>query len=337
MSTSGRLNPATTAFLLLSLTRRCNMRCPGCFFAMQAADFFAPRDLSLADAATIIDTYASLGIRQIVPNAEGEPLLHHRYQEIVCDIIERLPQTRPWLVSNGLLLHQHAEFIVDNLCELLVSLDGPDATSYADYRGGTVAMFEQVLAGIRQAVARKKQRCAPIKIALNCVVSGDRCELIPPMIRLAEELGVDAIRFSNFHPTGENAAGRRPLQHDDPQVAALMRQVLSRRDYRVSIFLPQLLGLARPPYSCRMLNTIVVGVSGDFAPCCRFAPAPRWGNFFTSPERHNNETLREFRLGLRKARSLEEAPELCRNCGYLSQNRPAFNPRQRKWVMSPNF
>ncbi len=180
----GRLNPASAMYLLLSLTRRCNMRCPNCFFAMQSADFFEPYDIVFDDAVEIIDYYARLGIRQVL-----------------------------------------------------------------------------------------------------------------------EEL----------------------------------RGVMRRQDYQIGIFLPNLLGLARPPFYCNMLSSIVIGANGDFAPCCRIAPAQKWGNFFIDADRHNNDALREFRHGFFKAQTQENLPAICRTCGYLSQHRPVFVRQQQQWVNSTAF
>ncbi len=312
------------------------MRCPNCFFTIQSGEFFENKDISFEEVVEIVDYYADNGISQIIPNAEGEALLHPRYQEIVRFIIKRL-SVKPWLVTNGINLAEHADFVVQNLSEVLVSVDSRSAEGYAAYRGkGTERLFLAALSGLAKVVALKRQRLSPMAVMINCVVTADRCQEIPAMIELAEGLGVDGIRFSNFHPTGGESYSL-PLYADNPAVLEVLQGVLRRRNYKIDIFLPNLLGLARPPFFCRMLSSIVIGVNGDFSPCCRITPDRQWGNHFTDADKHNNETLRNFRLGFLQAQAVENLPAACRQCGYLSQLRPVFVSKIQQWVRSEAF
>jgi MoaA/NifB/PqqE/SkfB family radical SAM enzyme len=323
-------------YLLLSITKRCNMRCPNCFFSMQSAEFFADKDITPDAVMEIVEFYRNTGIRQVIPYAEGEALLHPQYQEIVAYIVEKL-KNKPWLVTNGSRLADHAEFVARHLCEVVVSVDSPSAEGYAAYRGNASGQFFNLaLHGIEKVITAKKQYRSTIHVVINCVVTADRCHEIPAMIKLAEELGVDAIRFTNFHPTGADIAGT-PLSADNQTVLEVMRGIIRRSDYQTNIYLPNLLGLARLPFTCRMLATIFIGANGDFSPCCRIASASRWGNFLRDEGKHNSSALRKFRSEFYQAKAIGELPIICQGCGYLNQLRPVFLYKNQQWVKSSAF
>ena len=327
----GRLDPAAATYLLLSMTKRCNLRCNGCYFMQQQEDFFVNSEIPLPQAKVIVDYYHNLGIRQVVPDAEGESLLYRDYQTLIAYINAKGFPNRPWLVTNGTLLKRHADFIVGNLKEVLISIDGPDAQSYNAFRGGNQALFDKVTDGVKGLVATARPRWPRPEIIINHVITRDRLEQMGRMIALAEELGVDTIKFSNFHPIGE-AGDYRPLYVTDREVIAEMERIMRRRDYRVWIFLPNLFGRQHPPFMCRMLASVVIGANGDFAPCCRIMPDARWGSFFDSPDRHNGEALRTFRRQVLGARSIDELPAQCRECSHLAPIRALFLPDKRQWV-----
>jgi MoaA/NifB/PqqE/SkfB family radical SAM enzyme len=335
-TTTGHLDPAAALYMLLSITKRCNMRCPNCFFIRQDSDFFAPEDIAFNDLINIVEHYRARGIRQIIPYAEGEALLHPQYEDIVTYILKTL-NVKPWLVTNGAYLADHARFVAGNLCEVLVSIDSPDAAGHAEYRGAaTGRLYDAAIRGIEALISLKGELQSSLAVVINCVVTAERCHEIPEMIRLAEELGVSSIRFSNFHLTG-GAGSATPLHIDNQKALAVIREVIRRRDYKINIHLPNLLGKAKPPFSCRMLATIFIGVNGDFSPCCRIASAGKWGNYFTDPDKHDNHDLRQFRRTLKTARDITALPEICRNCGYLCQLRPAFSAKTRQWSLSSSF
>jgi radical SAM protein with 4Fe4S-binding SPASM domain len=153
------------------------------------------------------------------------------------------------------------------------------------------------------------------------------------MILLAEELGVDTIKFSNFHSFGE-VSECQPLYLTDIEVMREIEHIVSRRDYRVGILLPNLFGRGRPPFTCRMLASVVIGANGDFAPCWRIMPEGRWGNFFTSGKRHNSELLCQFRKQVLHAKTVAELPVECRECSHLAPVRGLYAPHLQRWIRS---
>lgn len=342
LAPDGSLSPDGAVYLLISLTKRCNMRCPDCYFSLMPGGFFQNQDISLDRGKRIIDFYAGEGVRQAVANAEGEVLLHPHLRDILAHIRSKGLARKPWLATNGILLAPHAEFLLDHTCEILVSVDGPDAASYNAFRGGKHAGFATVVESLQTLVAAKRTRKGGAEIIINYVTTTDRVRQIPAMIDFAETVGADTIKFSNFHATGKT--GRAPLRFDVPAVVETIQQVLSRTDYRVTVMLPHIfgdgrlgripLGQRQPPFWCKMLLSIVLGANGDFSPCCRIATDAAWGNFDTTPEKHNAAPLRAFRAAVAGAQTHADLPAVCRECNHLSPKRPVFNRNARSWGVS---
>lgn len=331
----GNLNLEAAIYLMLSMTRRCNMRCPGCYYLQQEEEFFKNRDINLEAAKEIVSYYHNCGVQQAVPNAEGDVLLHQDYLELL-EFIRGLGfKRKPWLVTNGLRLPMLAERIVHYAGEILISVDGSTHEKYTAYRGGNRALFEKVMKGIKSVVAAAGNCESKPTLIINCVMTANRVNDIPDMISLAEELGVDHIKFTNYHVAGDSD-GMEPLLHSDSHALQVLNQVVNRTDYRVSISLPSLYGKIKPPYFCKMLASVMIGSNGDYSPCCRIVPDAKWGNYYTSTEKHNNPALRQFRLSVLQAAGHDQLPQICRQCAHLSPRRAYFNSDKKAWFISHN-
>jgi len=329
----GNLDPAAATYLMISMTKRCNMRCPGCYYLQQDEDFFQHQDIGLDEAKEIVKHYRDAGVRQAIPNAEGDVLLHPEYPSLVQFINQQGFRFRPWLVTNGIRLPEVAGFVAGNIGEVLISIDGSSCEKYSVHRGGNEALFNKVLSGVRSVVEACRGADSRPEIIINCVMTADRCNDIPDMIRLAEKLGVDTIIFTNFHVVGDSSK-MRPVTAGDAETNVILKAAVSRTDYKVNVFLPSLYGNIMPPYRCKMLASIMIGSNGDFAPCCRLVPESRWGNYFTSTDKHNNEALKAFRLSVLNAGSQGQLPKVCRKCAHLSPKRAVFLRDKRQWYLT---
>lgn len=151
----------------ISVTDRCNFRCPYC---MPKARFgpghrFLPRADAL-DAREIVrlaGVFASLGVTKIRLTG-GEPLLRADLVDIV-EGIARLGVPDIALTTNGALLRRHAHRLRDaGLHRVTVSLDSLDPDVFSAMSDSRVEVSE-VLDGI---AAAREAGLEPIK--LNCVV-----------------------------------------------------------------------------------------------------------------------------------------------------------------------
>lgn len=332
---NGKLDLRQATYLMLSMTRRCNMRCPGCYYLQQDENFFQTYDIRLDDAREIINYYRHSGVTQAIANAEGDVLLHPQYADLIEHINSAGFQRRPWLITNGIELPRHADFIVNNIEEILISVDGPDHQRYNAFRGGNESLFNKVITGIRAVVDARRRHNSKSQVFINYVVTRARCKDIPEMIRLAEALKVDYLKIANFHVAGDAVdQEHQPVRAAVPETDATLRRILQRSDYRTHIMLPTLQRHIDPPYSCRMLASVMVGSNGDYAPCCRIAPESKWGNYYRSEHRHNNDALRRFRLSVITARAHSELPAICQQCFHLSPSRAVFDANRKFWTLS---
>ncbi len=154
--------------LRISVTDRCNFRCPYCMPAERFGEryHFLPRPeiLSFEETERLARIFVSLGVRKVRITG-GEPLLRHELPSLLARIarIDGLEDLA--LTTNGVLLPK----LADNLREagvrrITVSLDSLDEAVFRRMNGDKGSL-ESVLAGIRAA---ELAGLSPLKI--NCVV-----------------------------------------------------------------------------------------------------------------------------------------------------------------------
>ena len=136
------------AFMIVSVTRRCNLHCRGCYSHVAAANENATgrtAELNAAELERVIDEAADLGV-SFVLLAGGEPLV--RADDII-EMARRHPRMIFPIFTNGTLM---GDKILDafrqyrNLIPIL-SIEG--GKSGTDNRRGT-GVYERVMAGVRK-------------------------------------------------------------------------------------------------------------------------------------------------------------------------------------------
>ena len=153
--------------LRVSVTDRCNFRCPYCMpRELFGADHaFLPREelLSFEELTRLVGAFARLGVSKVRLTG-GEPLLRRNLEVLVAavaatDGIEDLA-----LTTNGsLLADQAAKLAAAGLSRVTVSLDSLDPVAFG-LAGDTKLPLSHVLEGIAAASA------AGLKVKLNTVL-----------------------------------------------------------------------------------------------------------------------------------------------------------------------
>ena len=139
--------------LRISVTDRCNFRCPYCmpreFFG---AEFpFLPRAeiLSFEEIQRVARILHSLGVRKIRLTG-GEPLLRADLPLLI-ELLSELPETEIALTTNGsLLIHQADDLAAAGLSRVTVSLDSVDDRTFRAMNDVDMPV-ERVLRGIEAA------------------------------------------------------------------------------------------------------------------------------------------------------------------------------------------
>jgi cyclic pyranopterin phosphate synthase len=154
--------------LRLSVTDRCNFRCPYCMPQARYHDQYrflkSSERLSFDELLRLTRVFVQLGVVKVRITG-GEPLLRADLADLVGDL-SLLPQIEDLaLTTNGILLAQHAvQLRAAGLRRVTVSLDSLDQQVFATMAGG-FGRVADVLAGI---TAAQRAGLAPIKI--NAVI-----------------------------------------------------------------------------------------------------------------------------------------------------------------------
>jgi cyclic pyranopterin phosphate synthase len=154
--------------LRISVTDRCNFRCPYCMPAeIYGENYrFLPRPelLTFEEIERLARIFAELGTEKIRITG-GEPLLRHELPRLI-ERLAAVPGLRDLtLTTNGFLLAKQARDLADaGLHRVTVSLDSDDPETFRRMSGRDFGP-ERVLGGIEAAAAAG---LTPVKI--NCVV-----------------------------------------------------------------------------------------------------------------------------------------------------------------------
>ena len=141
--------------LRVSVTDRCNFRCPYCMprEVFGAEHAFLPRSelLTFEEIARLVAVFADLGVTKVRLTG-GEPLLRRDLESLVRLVASTPGITDVALTTNGSLLAARAASLRDaGLHRVTVSLDSLDPDVFARL-GDTKVPLRQVLRGIKAAV-----------------------------------------------------------------------------------------------------------------------------------------------------------------------------------------
>jgi cyclic pyranopterin phosphate synthase len=149
--------------LRLSVTDRCNNRCPYCMPREQYERYrFIRSDLRLSfpEILRLTRVFVRLGVRKLRITG-GEPLLRQGLTELIGDLSQLSGLEDIALATNGVLLAQQAAGLkAAGLHRVSVSLDSLDPTVFAHMTGG-FGHPAVVLEGIQAA---RRQGLTPIKV-----------------------------------------------------------------------------------------------------------------------------------------------------------------------------
>lgn len=185
------LPPASLFFPVIWFTNRCNLRCRMCD-QWRTPESLISKELSILDWQKFVDSAKRLNSVVIVITG-GEPILRGDIFQLVSYIKKRGISSH--ICSNGTLLNLETVERLSSagLDSISISLDSFDSKIHNQLRG--MDCFQNAIKGIQLL----KQNAPGIKVGINCVITRLNFRGIYKMILLAEELGVDQIRFDPVH------------------------------------------------------------------------------------------------------------------------------------------
>src|SRR5580658_503735 len=157
-----RLDPITRLPLLILFPHsRCNCRCLMCDIWRSTT-----RDEISADAvAKHIAEWRELGVSRIVLSG-GEALMHSHLWELCAHL--KQASIGVTLLSTGLLLRRHAQDIVSYCDDVVVSLDGAQATH--DSIRNVPRAYERLAQGVSAVAAAASARAVAVSLSARCTV-----------------------------------------------------------------------------------------------------------------------------------------------------------------------
>jgi cyclic pyranopterin phosphate synthase len=209
--------------LRLSVTDRCNFRCPYCMprerFNDQYRFLKSTERLSSDETVRLVRLFLALGVVKLRITG-GEPLLRAGLADLIGDLTTLPGLTDVALTTNGVLLAQHAaELRAAGLRRVTVSLDSLDPQIFAAMAGGLGSPTE-VLEGI---AAAQRAGLAPIKV--NAVVQrGVNDHTVLDLIEHFRGTGV-VVRFIEYMDVGNRNDWR-------PEQVVSSRELIERIDAR---------------------------------------------------------------------------------------------------------
>jgi len=181
--------------LYFYLTKGCNLACKHCWLAPDLDPYGDKQPvLPLKLFKKAIAEAVPLGLSGVKLTG-GEPLLHPNF----LDMLGFLKQKRLKLAleTNGLLCTREIAAEIAKLDSpfVSISLDGADAKTHDKIRGARGA-FGKATAAVRYLAENN------IKPQVIMSVMQSNVDQVEAVVRLAEELGADSVKFNVIQPTG---------------------------------------------------------------------------------------------------------------------------------------
>ncbi len=234
-------------------TNHCNLRCPECPSGRR--ELTRPRGFMEEEFYRDIIGQLSPQLLYLTLYFEGEPYLHPGFSKFVSVARER----RIFVASstNGhFLTKENARATIDSgLNRLIISVDGADQHTYAQYRAG--GNLQQVLDGIGTLAAIRKQmhRCTP-EIVMQCLMLRPNEHQFDQIRHMGKKAGADRIRFKT--------AQFLNLDQYHPLMPVTTRYARYRRNANQTLTIKH-----RQPNAClRMWSSCVITWDGRVVPCC---------------------------------------------------------------------
>ena len=206
--------PFFPAFLMLSVTNRCNLQCKGCWVGQTRT----PQQLSLAQMQGIVTTAQKYGSR-FFGILGGEPLFH----EEIFPLFQNNPRAYFQLYTNGVMLSDEVASRLANLGNVtpLISIEGfEDETRIR--RGGD-DIFARSLAGLEASV--KAGLFTGVAASIN---KRNFAELVSTeYLNFLVKKGVHYIWYYIYRPCGSEPDFDNAL--DAEQILALRRFIVEER------------------------------------------------------------------------------------------------------------
>jgi AdoMet-dependent heme synthase len=174
------------------VTKGCNLRCIHC--RATATELFSPTDLPSIKALNLIEQISQF-CSPILVLSGGEPLYRPDIFELASYATQR--GLRVALATNGTLVSEKVAcaIVASGVRRVSISLDGADAATHDAFRGIPGA-FDAALRGFHNL------RQLGMSLQVNMTIARHNAHQLPAVLKLAIELGADALHTFLLVPVG---------------------------------------------------------------------------------------------------------------------------------------
>jgi MoaA/NifB/PqqE/SkfB family radical SAM enzyme len=187
--------------LRLAIDDSCNLRCPSCRKGLIFHKEGSAYNLGIRLADRINDWLHSYEHpMQVHIGSDGDPFASHVYRHFMEHTPER-KNIRYSILTNGLMFkefHTRVPYVISNLNELGVSIDGASPETYEKLRLG--GRWEKMLEGL-ECMAEQKEKHG-FGFILHFVVQKDNYHEMQQMIDLGEQYGADRVWLNKIEDWG---------------------------------------------------------------------------------------------------------------------------------------
>lgn len=204
-----RVDPITHLPLLILFPHsRCNCRCLMCDIWRSSTR----EEISPDVIAAQLGEWQRLGVERVVLSG-GEALMHSRLWELCAQL--KCASIGITLLSTGLLLKHHARNVVEYCDDVVVSLDGPQATH--DAIRNVPRAYERLAQGVAAVSAAAEARGVTVSLSARCTVQKRNYQQLRAVVRAAHALGLTRISFLAADVSSD--AFNRPSGWEDERIA----------------------------------------------------------------------------------------------------------------------
>lgn len=244
--------------LYIELTNGCNLNCQFCFRRGWNEGIY---QLDKKTLESLKRQLINSKVKDIVLGGIGEPTMADNFQLAV----QLFKNYNLILTTNGTLLKEKAEIIVNGIDKIIVSVDGDEEK----FRQIRETSLEQVMEGIKCIKERNKE----IEIILQFVICKENVDNMKDVVDICGELNLKGVIFSNIVPQQERDKDQNLYTlGPNPKLEKIFAEV---RNYSfkkgVNIIYPQ--ASIKTPRKCQFIEdgSVVINSLGEVCPCYRFA------------------------------------------------------------------
>lgn len=208
-------------------TSFCNQRCRYCYVAGRTTGKLEPKAY-----LNLIPQLADTGVKAVVLQGTGEPLLHQVTPDFIA--IGAQKGLSMSVTTNGVLLNKKIQDkILKHLVYIKFSNLEKDAKRYACYHGCTENQWELMIDNIKQAVATREQENLKVFFLATVYLFKENFHQAYEIVKFLKELGLDYISIQEAVPNEYSYSGKEPLAStffSKEEIAEMKKQVLSLKD-----------------------------------------------------------------------------------------------------------